>query len=59
MSFKCEHVIIANCDFSPSEQLLEHNDYIAQLMLKVMLIFNAKEAHSYWIMQTKTLEQGS
>ena len=22
--FKCEHVIIANCDFSPSAQLLEH-----------------------------------
>ena len=27
-SFKCEHVIIANCDFSPSVQLLEHNVYI-------------------------------
>ena len=26
--FKCEHVIIANCDFSPSTQLLEHNVYI-------------------------------
>ena len=23
--FKCEHVIIANCDFSPSAQLLERN----------------------------------
>ena len=23
--FKCEHVIIANCDFSPSAQLLECN----------------------------------
>ena len=26
--FKCEHVIIANCDFSPSAQLLERNVYI-------------------------------
>ena len=26
--FKCEHVIIANCDFSPRAQLLEHNVYI-------------------------------
>ena len=26
--FKCEHVIIANCDFSPSTQLLECNVYI-------------------------------
>ena len=26
--FKCEHVIIANCDFSPSTQLLERNVYI-------------------------------
>ena len=23
--FKCEHVIIANCDFSPHAQLLERN----------------------------------
>ena len=23
--FKCEHVIIANCDFSPCVQLLERN----------------------------------
>ena len=28
MGFKCEHVIIANCDFSPSAQLLERNVYI-------------------------------
>ena len=26
--FKCDHVIIANCDFSPSTQLLERNVYI-------------------------------
>ena len=26
--FKCEHVIIVNCDFSPSTQLLERNVYI-------------------------------
>ena len=26
--FKCEHVIIANCDFSLSTQLLERNVYI-------------------------------
>ena len=26
--FKCEHVIIANCNFSPSAQLLERNVYI-------------------------------
>ena len=26
--FKCEHVIIANCDFSPSAQVLERNVYI-------------------------------
>ena len=26
--FKCEHVIIANCNFSPSVQLLECNVYI-------------------------------
>ena len=26
--FKCEHVLIANCDFSPSAQLLERNVYI-------------------------------
>ena len=26
--FKCEHVIIANCDFSPSAQLLERSVYI-------------------------------
>ena len=26
--FKCEHVIIANCDFSPSAQLSERNVYI-------------------------------
>ena len=28
--FKCEHVIIVNCDFSPSTQLLERNVYITQ-----------------------------
>ena len=26
--FKCEHVIIANCNFSPSVQLLERNVHI-------------------------------
>ena len=26
--FKCEHVITANCDFSPSMQLLQRNVYI-------------------------------
>ena len=26
--FKCEHVIIVNCDFSPSVQLLERNVYM-------------------------------
>ena len=26
--FKCEHVTIANCDFSPSAKLLECNVYI-------------------------------
>ena len=26
--FKCEHVIMVNCDFSPSAQLLERNVYI-------------------------------
>ena len=26
--FKCEHVIIASCDFGPSTQLLERNVYI-------------------------------
>ena len=29
--FKCEHVIIANCDFSPSAQLLERNVYITRI----------------------------
>ena len=28
MGFKCKHVIIENCDFSPSTQLLERNVYI-------------------------------
>ena len=28
MGFKCEHVIIATCDFSPSAQSLERNVYI-------------------------------
>ena len=29
--FKCKHVIIANCDFSPSAQLLERNVYITRI----------------------------
>ena len=28
IGFKCEHVIIANCDFSPSTQLLERNVHL-------------------------------
>ena len=29
--FKCESLIIANCDFSPSAQLLERNVYITRI----------------------------
>ena len=32
--FKCEHVIIANCDFSPSTQLLERNVYITRTRIR-------------------------
>ena len=33
--FKCEHVIIANCDFSLSAQLLERNVYITRIRMYV------------------------
>ena len=43
MGFKCEHVIIANCDFSPSAQLLERNVYITCIRTYVRAVVHRGE----------------
>ena len=45
--FKCDHVIIANCDFSQSAQLLERNVYITRKRTYVRLgVINTLHVHN-------------
>ena len=43
--FKCEHVIIVNCDFSPSAQLLERNIYITCIRTYERAIIRTQYIH--------------